>query len=376
MAEYDLLVRGAHVIDTAQSLDGPADIAVKDGRVARIGALGGATAARVVDAAGLYASPGWIDLHAHVFHSAGGNGVHPDREAGVMTGVTTAVDPGSAGANQWAGFRAYNIDVAKTRVLAFLNVSISSAAPGMPRHGAWENFNQRLTIRTIEEQRDVILGVKVLASQTHCGLMGLEPVKLAVQAADLTGTTVMCHIGHAPPVIQDVLHLMRPGDIITHCWHGKPGGILGRDKKPIPEALAAAARGVFFDIGHGNASFAFETARRAMDAGVPLHAISTDIHRLCIRGPVFDMATTMSKFLHLGMSLIDVVRLSTNGPAAAMGQAGTLGSLQPGREADITLFRVEQGEFQLMDAERKIERATRLIRPVYTIRAGRICLQP
>jgi dihydroorotase len=376
MAGYDLLVRGAHVIDPTQNLNRAADIAVTNGRLARIGPPGGGTASRVIDAAGLYASPGWIDIHAHVFHSAGGNGVHPDREAGVMTGVTTVVDPGSPGASQWDGFRAYTVETAATRVLAFLNVSIASAMPGVPRHGAWDNFNQRLTIRTIDAHRDVILGVKVLASQTHCGLMGVEPVKLAVQAADLTGTKVMCHIGNAPPVIQDVLRLLRPGDVVTHCWHGKPGGILDRDGQPIREARAAAERGVVFDIGHGNASFAFETARQAMSAGFPLHSISTDIHQLCIRGPVFDMATTMSKFLHLGMGLSEVIRLSTSGPAAAIGKGDALGSLRVGREADLTLFRVEDGEFPVMDAERKTEKAARMIRPVWCIRAGNVCLHP
>jgi dihydroorotase len=332
--------------------------------------------ARIIDAAGLYASAGWIDLHAHVFHSAGGNGVHPDREAGVEKGLTLVVDPGSAGAAQWDGFRAHVIEAAATRVLAFLNVSIGPSSPSVPRHGDWANFNQRLTIRTVEANRDVILGVKVLASQTHCGAMGLEPVKLAVQAADLTGTRVMCHIGHAPPVIGDVLNLLRAGDIVTHCWHGKPGGILGRDGRPIREAWAAAERGVGFDIGHGNASFAFETARRAMVAGFPLHSISTDIHRRCIDGPVFDMATTMSKFLHLGMPLREVVRLSTAGPAALIDQQDSAGSLQAGREADITLFRIDDGMFDLVDAERQVERATGMIRPIYCLRAGTVRLKP
>lgn len=375
MAEFDLLIRGAHVIDPAQGLDGMADIGIVQGAVARVGDLGGSVGGQVIDARGLYASPGWIDIHAHVW-SSGGIGVDPDREAGVMTGVTTVVDPGSAGAMEWEGFRAYNIAQSTTRVLAFLNVSLKQGMPGVPRHGDWANFNQRQTIATVEQNPEHIVGVKVLASQTHCGFMGLEPVKLAVQAARLSGTRVMCHIGNAPPVVQDVLNLLGPGDIVTHCWHGKPGGILGRDKKPIPEAWAAAERGVLFDIAHGQASFGFDAARHAMEAGFPVHSISTDIHRANLMGPVFDMGTTMAKFLHLGFSLAEVVRLSTVGPARCIGREGELGSLLPGRSADITLFRVEEGSFTLVDAEKKAEKGTRMLRPVYCVRGGKVCLEP
>jgi dihydroorotase len=375
MAEFDLIIRGAHVIDAAQNLNGVTDIAVREGKVVRIGNLAGVAALREINGKGLYASPGWIDLHAHVY-SAAGHGVDPDREAGVMTGVTTVVDPGSAGAEQWDGFLAFNVKPSRTRVLAFLNISPGPSMPGVPRHGQWSNFNQRLTIRTVEAHQETIVGVKVLASQTHCGFMGIEPVKLARQAADLSGTRVMCHIGNAPPVIQDVLNLLAPGDIVTHCWHGKPGGILDRDGKPIPEALAAAERGVLFDIGHGQASFGFNTARRALEAGFPLHAISTDIHLGNVRGPVFNQATTMAKFLHLGMSLYDVVRLSTLGPARCLAREAEIGSLLPGRCADITLFRVTDGEFRLTDSEKQTEMGRQMIEPVWCLRAGEVCLQP
>lgn len=375
MVDFDMIIRGCHVIDAAQAVDRVADIAVKERKVVRIGDLSGVVADRVIDGKGLYASAGWIDLHAHVF-SAGGIGVHPDREAGVMTGVTTAVDPGSAGADQWDGFYEFNIQPSKTRVLAFLNVSVGPSMPGVPRHGQWSNFNQRRTICTVAKNPQTIVGVKVLASQTHCGFMGIEPVKLARQAADLSGTRVMCHIGNAPPVIPDVLNQLTAGDVVTHCWHGKPGGILGRDKKPIPEALAAAERGVRFDIGHGQASFGFDTARYAMAAGFPLDAISTDIHKSCINGPVYNQATTMAKFLHLGMSLAEVVRLSTLGPAKCVGRESEIGTLLPGCCADITLFRVVEGEFKLTDSEKQTEVGRQMIEPVYCVRAGEVCLQP
>lgn len=371
MTDYDLIVRGARVIDPARGLDRVADIAVADGRIAAIAPELGTAGGRVLDGRGLIASPGWIDLHTHVF---GGSvrGVAADRDAGVATGVTTVVDAGSAGAGTWEAFREYVVEPAQTRVLAFLNISLLPSAG--PRHGDWRNLNQQQTIPLAEREHAAgrCLGIKVLASRTHCGDLSITPVKLARQAARLSGTGLMVHIGNAPPLIDEVLELLGPGDIVTHCWHGKPGGLLGRDRRPLPETLAAVERGVRFDIGHGSESFSFTTARAALDAGLPLHSISTDIHRGNVNGPVHNLATTMAKFLHLGFDLPAVVRLVTSEPAELIGRAHEVGSLEVGRAADLTLFRVVEGEFALTDSERQTERATRTIEPRATIRAGRI----
>ena len=372
----DLIIRRARVIDPAQEIDRIADIAVRKGKIAGIGDYPAAEGAEIVDASGCIASPGWIDLHAHVFTGGSESGVHPDEDAGVATGVTTVVDAGSAGFDAWPAFRQTVQEVATTRVLAFLNVSTRPASG--PRHGEWSNFAQGRTIPLAEQEAadGYCLGIKVLASQTHCGNLGITPVKLARQAARLSGAGLMVHIGNAPPVIEEVLELLEAGDIVTHCWHGKYGGLLGRDKKPLPVTRAAVARGVKFDLGHGSASFAFETARHALDAGLPLHAISTDLHRGCLHGPVYDMATTMAKCLHLGFTLPEVVRLSTWSPAQLIRREATLGSLATGREADITVFRLVDGEFDFTDSERKTERANQHLEVRYTIRAGRIVKTP
>ncbi|HMN28523.1 MAG TPA: amidohydrolase family protein, partial [Caldilineaceae bacterium] len=206
--------------------------------------------------------------------------------------------------------------------------------------------------------------------------LGITPVKLARQAARLSGTGLMVHIGNAPPVIEDVLELLEAGDIATHCWHGKYGGLLGRDHQPLPATRAAVARGVKFDLGHGSASFAFETARYALDAGLPLHSISTDLHGGCLHGPVYDMATTMAKCLHLGFSLPEVIRLSTWSPAQLIGRELTIGSLISGRPADITIFRLVDGEFEFTDSERRTEKANRRLEVLYTVRAGQIVKRP
>lgn len=375
MADYSLVIRGARVIDPAQGIDAVGDIAVKDGKMAGIGEYSAASADKVVDGSGMIASPGWIDLHVHVFGGAVmSGGVNADREAGIATGVTTVVDAGSSGAGTWGAFREYVVEASTTRVLAYLNVSLMPARG--PRHGDWQNFSQGKTIQLAEKEAaaGICLGIKVLASQNHCGNLGITPMKLARQAARLSGTGLMVHLGEAPPIIEDVLNLMDEGDILTHCWKGTYGGLLGRDKKPIPEAWAAAERGVKFDIGHGKSSFSYDTARYAMDAGLPVHAISTDIHGGNIKGPVYDMATTMAKFLHLGFDLPEVVRLSTQSPAELMHREHEIGSLETGREADITLFRVVEGEYQLTDAEGKTEQATRNIEVDYTIRAGEVVM--
>lgn len=303
-------------------------------------------------------------------------GVHADRDAGVATGVTTVVDAGSAGAGTWQGFKEYVVERSTTRVLAFMNVSLMPARG--PRHGDWQNFSQGKTIKLAEQEAEsgLCLGIKVLASQNHCGNLGITPMKLARQASRLSGTGLMVHLGEAPPIVEDVLNLMDDGDILTHCFKGTAGNILGRDKKPLPETWAAIERGVKFDIAHGSASFSFETARYAMDAGVPLHAISTDLHGGNLHGPVFDMATTMTKFLHLGLSLPEVIRLSTQSPAELIHREHELGSLAPGREADITLFRLIDGDFEVMDSERQREVASQRLQVEYTVRAGQVVREP
>lgn len=375
-APLTLIIRGARVIDPAQHLDQVADIAVSGDRIVGIGHYSDHPGAAVINATGWVASPGWIDLHAHVYSAPRLNGVQADRDAGIATGVTTVVDAGTTGAANWAAFRESVINVATTRVLAYLNVSLRFSEG--PRHGDWSNFAQAQTIPLAEREAAAgcCLGIKVLASQIHCGNLGITPVKLARQAARLSGTGLMVHIGNAPPVIEDVLELLGQGDIVTHCWHGKYGGLLGRDKKPLAATWAAVERGVKFDIGHGSASFAFATARPALDAGLPLHAISTDLHLGNVRGPVYDMATTMAKFLHLGFTLPEVIRLSTWSPAQLMQREDELGSLQPAHVADITIFRVVEGEFPLTDSERHTEIGKQRLEVGYTVRAGQVVKQP
>jgi dihydroorotase len=373
VTDYDIIVRGARVIEPAQSIDAVHDIAVKDGKISGIGDYKAASAKTVIDGAGKVASPGWIDLHVHVFEGAvKSGGVDADKDAGIDKGVTTVIDAGTSGAGTWTAFKELVVNRARTRVLAYMNVSLMPAHG--PRHGDWQNFSQGVTIKLAEQEAasGLCLGIKVLASQNHCGNLGFIPMQLAWQASRLSGTGLMVHLGEGPPIIQDVLNLMDDGDILTHCFKGTAGNLLGRDKKPLPETWAAVERGVKFDIGHGQSSFSFETCRYALDAGLPLHAISTDIHGGNLHGPVYDMATTMSKFLHLGFSLPEVIRLSTQSPAQLIHREYEIGTLEAGREADITIFSVLNGQFDVVDSEKNHETASQFLQVEHTIRAGNL----
>ena len=372
VGHYDLIVRAARVIDAAEERDGPADIAVQGDRIVRVGDLKEDTADRVLDAPGLVASAGWIDLHVHCVRAALAASVDPDRDAGVETGVTTVVDTGSVGTEELSALREV-AESATTRVLGYLNVS---ARRGPITHGDWSQFDQKLTIEAAEANRDLLLGIKVLASQRHCGNLGIIPLQLGVQAAREARTGLMVHIGVAPPTIQDVLTMLGPGDIVTHCFKAYPGGIMSRAGRPVPEAWAAVDRGVRFDIGHGQGSFCFFAARQALAAAFPFHSISTDLHTGNVRGPVFTLARTMAKFLHLGVGLPDVVRLATLGPATAMGRVQEFGTLRPGACADITVFRVKEGPVAYTDSQGYTEQGNVDLEPVYTVRAGKVVKGP
>lgn len=370
---YDLIISGGTVIDPYNEINKTADVAITDGKIVRVAdTLPPDHATRVLDAKGLYVSPGWIDLHAHVFFGSSSNAVHPDKDAGVHAGVTTVADPGGFRASEFHEFRRTIIDKSVTRVRGFVNVAAYRNKPGTPMQGDWELFDQQLTIKTIAQNKDVLKGVKVLSSNRHAGNLGIMPTKLAVQAARETGTHVVAHIGMAPPLIQEVLNLLGPGDIVTHCFKGYPMGIFHFNGHPVSEAWKALERGIRFDLGHGQGSFAWEAGRDAKKHNFPLHSLSTDIHQGNVKGPIWTYGRTMAKFLHLGYSLADVVRTATLGPAELIDEGKDLGSLSPGTVADLTLFRVVDQKTTLTDSLGNSETGDRDVQPAHCIRAGQV----
>ncbi len=250
------------------------------------------------------------------------------------------------------------LETQRTPVFAFINIG----SPGLPNLGGGHSSRPELcnldaTVRAFERYESWLVGVKVLASRSHTGAFGLEAVRLARKAAELVGRPMMLHVGNAPPVIDDVLDLLRPGDIVTHAYHGKIGGVLGHRGEVIPAFREAVARGVVVDLGHGRASFSFRVSERALEQGMPLHCISTDLHRGSLEGHAVSLARTMAKVRALGFSLEDAVAAVTRTPARAVGiDALGYGALAPGAPARLTIFRERDGAWEVADAEGEVRR--------------------
>ncbi|MGA5302173.1 amidohydrolase family protein [Nucisporomicrobium flavum] len=321
---------------------GRADVAVHQGRIAAVGP--GLTGAVVHDVSGCLVTPGLIDLHTHV--GPGYWGIEPDPVAW-RTGVTTWVDAGSTGAYTLAGLRRVVSDV-DVRVPALLNISAVGLTGRTGESRDLANCDGELAVETIRTHRDLIRGVKVRVDHETVGANGVEPLRRGLAAAEACGVPVMVHIGTAPPVLEEILAIMRQGDIVTHCASG------------FAEPLGAAARraydrGVLFDIGHGSGGFAFDVAEAQIGAGLRPYTISTDLHARSVHGPVFDLPTTMAKLVAAGLTLDEVIAATTVHPARALGLTG--GTLDVGAPADLAVWKVEEGSFEVVDAHRQVRRS-------------------
>lgn len=369
-ADFDLIVSGGTVVDPSQALHGLHDIAIKDGRIAAVGVFEPSMAAAVLDARGLIVTPGIVDMHVHVYEGVSHYGVDADENC-IHKGVTTVLDAGSAGAQTFPGFREYVIDRARTRVFALMNISASgmiSDIVGELEDLRWADPGE--TLKMLERHRDVVLGVKVRLENRMAGENAIAALKMAREVADAARVPIMVHIGGTVNPLTDFLPLLRAGDVMTHCFHAKTYGVLDADGVVVPEVRAAVARGVLLDIGHGRGGFSFDVCRKAIAQGLNPSTISSDIHTHNIHGPVFDMATTMSKFLHLGFALDDVVRMTTVDPAGAMGMPNGIGTLRDGAPADISLFELRHGTFEFVDALDAHETAERRLIPYAVVRDG------
>ncbi len=366
-----MLIRGGTVVDPSQGLHALRDVRLADGRVAEIGdGLAPRPGEEVADARGRLVVPGLIDLHVHVFWGGSHYGLDPDPHC-LATGTTTVVDAGSAGALTFPAFRRYVIEVARTRILPFLNIGATGMlSPDVGELELVEFIDKAAALRAIETHRDLIQGIKVRLSREICGQNARLALKTALEASEAARLPIMVHVGDTPLRLTEILEELRPGDILTHCFHGRGEGILTDKGQVLREARLAAARGVHFDVGHGRGSFAFGVARRALAQGFRPGTISSDLHVYNLDGPVFDLATTMSKFLHLGLSLDEVVAMTTTAPAEAVGGAAALGTLAPGAAADVTLLELREGHFELEDALGERVTAGRRLTPAGVIRNG------
>ena len=369
---YDLLIQGGRVLDPEREMDGIADVAVAGGMVVEVAVcLGASEAAQVYDAGGCLVLPGLIDMHTHVnWGSDPISLVADDYLAG--SGTTTWVDAGSAGAANFAGFRRFLIEPSRTRIQPFLNVSTPGLAAVECVHNDVKHLDADAAFDTVEKNRDLIKGIKVLSCAMRVGPNGLIPLRVALEVGEATNLPVMCHIGAPPPGLGEMLPLLRPGDIITHTYKGRKGCLVVAGGRVRREAWEARERGVRFDVGHGAGSFSWEVARQALDQGFPPDTLSTDLHAASVAGGNFHMPALMSRFLHLGLDLSEVVRLSTANPARLLGLEGEIGTLAPGTCADIAVLRLEQGEFPARDCEGVTEVMRQRLVPVLTVRAGQV----
>jgi dihydroorotase len=349
-----ILLRGGRVLDPSQGLDGSADVLFAEGRVAGTGAgLPAPPGTTVQDVAGLIVAPGFIDLHTHVYWGGTSLGVDAE-DAARQGGVTTQVDAGSAGPGNYAGFLRHVIEPSPVRILAYLHVSFAGIFAFSKNIMIGESADMRLispvdAVAVARANPATIVGIKVRVGRHASGESGVAPLDMAVQVAEETGLPLMVHIDHPPPTYEEVLARLRPGDTLTHAFRPFPNSPLAADGSVRRAVIEARGRGVLFDIGHGMGSFSFEVGRKMLAAGFLPDTISSDIHSLNAAGPVHDQATTLSKFLALGMPLAEVVAATTHRAAAAI-RRPELGTLRPGAIGDATLFRIEEGRHVFVDS--------------------------
>jgi len=372
---YDLLVTGGRVIDPSQNLDSIMDIGIRNGRIVDIQKdLPRDKAAQQINAIGKIITPGLIDLHAHTYPQASAIGLPAD-ELVPFTATTTYVSAGDAGGNNFSAFKHYIQAQARSRMFAFVHIS-SIGLAGFPV-GEMKNIeyaNIDLAARVVNENPDIVLGVKVRESLDVVGENGIEPLRRAREAAErsgVKGARVMCHIGNAPGDLSKLLDLLRPGDILTHAYSGA-GNNTVQNGKLIAAALEAKKRGVIIDVGHGGGSFDFTVAEPAIQQGLVPDTISSDLHAFSGNSPSIPyLPNVMSKFLTLGFSLNEVIAMTTNRPGVIINRDPLLGTLKKNAAADISILDLVQKPVEWLDTRGNKRPGMYSLVPVQTIRAGR-----
>ena len=321
------------------------------------------------DPDGLYLSPPWIDSHVHCFRAVTSFGLDPDN-IGYKQGVHLVVDAGSSGSETFQAMREFIVEKSKTKVLAFLNISTVGHVT-MREYYDMRCVDVDRTVRTLEENRDILLGIKVRSSGIIVEDKGTLPLQKAVEAAEKAGCPILVHMGETPPSNDDNLSLLRKGDIVTHCFHGKDTPLWHQDGTPTAALANALHRGVLMDVGHGAASFDCDVGRSAIHNGFKDFTISTDLHARSVNGPVYSLAHTMSKFLALGLSLVEVIRSVTLLPAERFGLSGWCDN--PTKNA--TLFRIINNDTQknlYVDSKKKVIPVSKTIIPTKVLMNGKM----
>ena len=376
--KFDLLVSGGTVVDPSQKLHARRDLGIKNGQIAALApSIPAARASQTFDASGLIVTPGLIDMHCHYFHQVSGIGLPAD-EMMALTATTTGVDAGDAGYSTFSGLRHYVIGSARTRLFAFCHIASIGLTGDPIKVGELFNIDYadvERCAKTVAENRDVCLGVKVRMSLNTVGTNGAEPLRRALRAAEMAGpwARVMVHIGDAPIPLPELIEMLRPGDILTHCYSGAAGrNRIVENGSVLAAALAAKKRGVLFDVGHGGGSFDFTVAEPAIAQGLTPTTISSDVHSVSIQSPGKPLFPwVLSKFLALGLSLDEVIAKATIEPAKIIGRVPGLGTLQTGAPADVAAFKLSEGPVTFLDTNGHSKAGNLTLEPMKVIRQGR-----
>ena len=317
--------------------------------------------AEVRDCRGSWLSPGWADLHVHVWHGGTDISVRAD-EGGLRRGVTAMADAGSAGEASFHGLREYVLEQQPETIRAFINIgSIGLVACNRVSELIdMRSIDVDRTLAVIEANRDVICGIKVRASGVSVGAWGITPLKIGKRVAEIAGLPLMVHVGEMPPTLDEVLSVLTPGDVVTHCFNGKQGGSIADTPQMMQLARRLSDAGVLMDIGHGGASFSFAVARRAIGEGLKPYSISTDLHLRNVHGPVYDLATTASKVLGSGLDFEDCVAAISARPRQFLKLES---AVAPGQRADFTLFDLVDCDETVKDSTGDAMRLTRMFEP-------------
>lgn len=373
--QYDLLIRNGRIIDPKNNIDSKMDLAVKDGKIAKVAnSIPAAQAIKVIDATGLIVVPGLIDIHTHVFVGSkpetfadGFLSVSPD-DFTLKAGVTTVVDAGTSGWRNFPTFKEHVIDKSKTRVLAFLNIA-GNGMSGSPTEQDMTDMDAFMTSLVVKKNPDVIVGVKI----GHYEGNNWAPFDRALDAAAKSGTKlfVECHLPQFS--LEDQLKKMRPGDIITHSFEKieERMPVVDEQGKLRPFVKEAKERGVLFDLGHGGAGFWFSVAVPALKQGLAPNSFGSDLHRFSMNAGMKDMLNIMSKYMAIGMPLEEVIARGSWNAAKSIGK-NDLGNLSEGSVADIAVLRVREGQFGFTDAGGNVVQGTKKLEAELTVRAGKV----
>jgi dihydroorotase len=413
---YDAVVRGGRVIDPANGVDGVFDIAIRKGRIAAIApALEPGPKTKVIDARGLIVTPGLIDTHAHVYeHVSGDFGLNPDL-VGIRSGVTTVVDQGGPSALTFDGFRKFIVEPARTRVLAFISAYLAGGLLGhryVDLYGP-VGINVKAIVKAARDNADLVRGIKAHAEPGGYSRWGMAALKLAKEASREVKLPVYIHLGTLWPeiagakidparIIDEVVPLLDPGDILAHPFTRFPSGFVAPDGRVHPLIREALTKGVRIDVGRG-AHFSFTAARRVIDAGILPFTIGADLHGYNVRvagggrayrgmftgegddsivaddraspfSRPYSLQHAMSELLALGVPLAEVVRMATQNAAIMLGLEGEMGALSVGMPADLSVMRLIEGEWMLVDSERVTHQARQLLHPEFAVRGGKVHL--